>query len=181
MFKKNRSLFTVHRTPNINRFFGFTLLELLMVMAIIGTLASVLLVLINPAEISRRTRDSKRISDLGTIRSAIDLALSDGQTLHSTDWKDLGTSTITDFDGGGLNIGKYLSKIPGDPGGTVQYVKLDCSTANGGVKKYEYKSNGNVYLIRVQLESATNCDKLKTDDNNANDVYELGTDSYHVL
>jgi prepilin-type N-terminal cleavage/methylation domain-containing protein len=39
---------------------GFTLLELLVVMAVIGILATVLVLAINPVEIGRRSRDSKK-------------------------------------------------------------------------------------------------------------------------
>ncbi len=52
---------------------GFTLLELLIVIAIIGILGMVLFFLINPAETLRKARDSQRISDLGTIKSALAL------------------------------------------------------------------------------------------------------------
>lgn len=49
---------------------GFTLIELLIVMAILGVLAVVVLVAINPAEQLRRARDSGRISGTQQIGRA---------------------------------------------------------------------------------------------------------------
>ncbi len=56
---------------------GFTLIELLIVIAIIVVLSVVVIITINPAQILRQARDSQRISDLGTIRTALSFYLSD--------------------------------------------------------------------------------------------------------
>lgn len=56
---------------NISSKKGFTLLELLIVIAIIAILSTVLIVAINPAETLRKTRDSQRISDLSSLKTAI--------------------------------------------------------------------------------------------------------------
>ncbi len=50
---------------------GFTLLELLIVIAILAILASTTFVVLNPAEILRKTRDSQRIADLASMRTAL--------------------------------------------------------------------------------------------------------------
>lgn len=50
---------------------GFTLLELLIVIAIIAILSAVLIFVLNPAETLRKGRDSQRINDLNTINRAI--------------------------------------------------------------------------------------------------------------
>ncbi len=55
---------------------GFTLIELLIVIAIIAILATAVVLLLNPAELLRQARDSQRISDLDTLRTAISLYLS---------------------------------------------------------------------------------------------------------
>ena len=52
---------------------GFTLLELLIVIGILAILATVLIAVINPAELLRRARDTQRLSDLDALRSAISL------------------------------------------------------------------------------------------------------------
>ena len=50
---------------------GFTLLELLIVIAIIAILSVVLIVALNPAETLKKTRDSQRISDLSSVKTAL--------------------------------------------------------------------------------------------------------------
>ena len=61
---------------------GFTLIELLVVIAIIAILAVVVVLTLNPAEMMRRARDSNRASDLGMIKTAISLYLSDVSTTN---------------------------------------------------------------------------------------------------
>jgi len=62
---------------------GFTLIELLVVIAILAILMSVVVVTINPAEMMKKSRDSKRISDLDALRTAINLYLSEDLSLTS--------------------------------------------------------------------------------------------------
>lgn len=52
---------------------GFTLLELLIVIAIIAILSVALVIVLNPAETLKKARDSQRISDLSTIKTAMGL------------------------------------------------------------------------------------------------------------
>lgn len=55
---------------------GFTLIELLVVIAIIAILSVVVILTLNPTELLRQARDSDRISDLSTMRTALSLYLS---------------------------------------------------------------------------------------------------------
>lgn len=66
---------------------GFTLIELLIVIAIIAVLSVVVILSLNPAELLRQARDSNRISDMATMKSAISLYLADVSSPY------LGTST----------------------------------------------------------------------------------------
>jgi len=52
---------------------GFTLIELLIVIAIIATLATAVILILNPAELLRRTRDSQRLSDIKELQKALQL------------------------------------------------------------------------------------------------------------
>ena len=56
-------------TARIKR--GFTLIELLIVMAILGVLAVVVLLAINPAEQLARTRDTGRVSAVTQMGHAV--------------------------------------------------------------------------------------------------------------
>jgi prepilin-type N-terminal cleavage/methylation domain-containing protein len=59
---------------------GFTLVELMVVIAIIAVLGVVVVLTLNPAELLRQARDSNRISDLGVLKIAVSLTLVDGAT-----------------------------------------------------------------------------------------------------
>lgn len=50
---------------------GFTLLELLIVISIIAILSVILIVALNPAETLRKARDTQRLSDTGSLKTAL--------------------------------------------------------------------------------------------------------------
>jgi len=52
---------------------GFTLIELLIVIGILAVLATVTVLVLNPAELFRQARDSQRLADLGAVRGALGL------------------------------------------------------------------------------------------------------------
>ena len=55
---------------------GFTLVELLIVIGILAILAAVVVIVLNPAQLLAQARDSQRISDLDSLRSALAFYLS---------------------------------------------------------------------------------------------------------
>jgi|SRR3989338_4450835 len=63
---------------------GFTLLELLIVIGILAILASATAVVLNPAELLRQARDTQRLSDLDSVKSAVALYLTDQSTVTLT-------------------------------------------------------------------------------------------------
>ena len=92
-----------------NRKNGFTLLELLIVIAIIAILSVALVIVLNPAETLKKARDAQRISDLSTLKTAIGLYMTSVspvylggaasnaicKTTASTSWGSAGTFKIS--------------------------------------------------------------------------------------
>lgn len=76
---------------------GFTLIELLIVIAIIAVLSVVVILSLNPAELLRQARDSNRISDMATLKSALALYLTDvsGPYLGTSTYCYLSNATAT--------------------------------------------------------------------------------------
>lgn len=54
---------------------GFTLVELLIVIAIIAVLAAVVVLIVNPIEMTKRSRDAARLTDLANLQQAISVAI----------------------------------------------------------------------------------------------------------
>lgn len=54
---------------------GFTLIELLIVIGVVATLATITLLVLNPAEMLKQGRDAKRISEIASINDALNLAV----------------------------------------------------------------------------------------------------------
>ena len=63
-----------------NKDSGFTLLELLIVISIIAILSVALVIVLNPAETLKKSRDAQRLSDLSTMKTAIGLYLTSTTT-----------------------------------------------------------------------------------------------------
>jgi prepilin-type N-terminal cleavage/methylation domain-containing protein len=59
---------------------GFTLLELLLVIAVLAILALTIILVINPGETLKKSRDAQRFSDLSTVKSAISFYITNTST-----------------------------------------------------------------------------------------------------
>lgn len=125
--------------------FGFTLIELLIVIAIIGILATLLMV--NFLNVQQKARDAQRKSDVRQIQSALELYRADQgaypATLYSAD-----CPTSSSLAGGTPSV-TYMQKIPCDPSGTSWY--------NSG--KYNYSLSGNTYTLQACIENSKDTDQ----------------------
>lgn len=99
---------------------GFTMIELLVVISIIGLLAAILLVAYQGAR--KTARDGKRKADVEMIRSALEMYKADkgyyppkDQTGWCTVLWGCGSSTWYNDVAGALISGGYLSSLPQDP------------------------------------------------------------------
>lgn len=117
---------------------GFTLLELLIVIGILVILSAIVIFVLNPAETLRKSRDSQRIADLATVKSALGLYL----TLNLTPRLDNTAGNITCRNGTGTKT-LYYSYPSDSPGADITDIILDGVnfTANGQVLN---ASNANV-------------------------------------
>lgn len=87
---------------------GFTIIELLVVVAIIGILTSITMAFLSDAR--EKSRDSRRFDDLRQIKNALGLYNTDNNGLYPPG------SSMTQLTGGG-----YLQLVPVDPTHTGPY------------------------------------------------------------
>ncbi len=120
---------------------GVTLIELLIVIAVVAIIAGTMLTLINPIKYIQRGRDTQRKADIAMIKQAIELYRSDvGQYPTTAKLSSCGASTSLTAVVNSQTV-KYLSKIPCDP-------------KAGNV--YEYSTpDGSTYTIRACLENTS--------------------------
>ncbi len=112
---------------------GFTLIELLIVVAVIGILASVVLVGLGP--IQKQGRDARRISDLRQVQNGLELYYGKNGSYPSgiTTWTQL-VDALTS-----ANIG--ISNVPNDPTPS---------------KEYKYTNTPTGYCLGALLEDINN-------------------------
>ncbi len=130
---------------------GFTLIEILVVVALIAILAAITFVAMNPAQNFAATRNATRSADLNTLLTTVsNYLIEDGNSLATletaagatlatcgdatTPWRAIGTTA------GNVNlqaalVDEYISTIPADPsGGTAGDTGYDiCKTAAGRI------------------------------------------------
>lgn len=97
---------------------GFTLIELLIVIAILGLLATIVFVNLNPAGNLSKTRDARRAADVAQLQTALD-----NYALNNNGGFPALLSTL---------VPTYIGAIPTDPNGvSYSYCVNATSTAYG--------------------------------------------------
>lgn len=136
---------------------GFTLVELLVVIAVIGLIASV--VVVSLGTVREKARDTRRKEDLDALRKALEIYYAEEEKYPTTN----GAWTILNGVDDSLTkvlVPKYIEAMPKDPKGTNQLPYV-----------YKYASDGDHFALDAAIE--TNSDK---------DQHIIGTwQEYNVL
>jgi prepilin-type N-terminal cleavage/methylation domain-containing protein len=160
---------------------GFTLVELLVVIAIIVVLAGSLFLVINPARLLAKSRDSRRLSEVNELNKAFASALADQQitlpAATTTGNSCAGTTVVTGAGWlGGFtgSLANYIPRLPVDPRNIV--ASFLCYYGSVSATGWE---------IDAVIESLDNAPAATSDGGNANTCttvpatacrFEVGTD-----
>lgn len=91
---------------------GFTLIEIMLVVVIIGILSGLMLSMINVPRIQAKARDSRRIGDLKKIQTALELYFADYRGYPEAEgWVDVTSTSFSNT----LTTGGYINTVPRDP------------------------------------------------------------------
>jgi prepilin-type N-terminal cleavage/methylation domain-containing protein len=136
---------------------GFTLIELMVVISIIGTLSTIALTSLNGAR--AKARDARRFSDMEQIRTALEVYRAmNGHYPDNTDYDDDYGGWDIGYRGGAEGSDTFiqplvdaglLAKVSGDPAGTTgadSYLYYRYNAGGGGCDA----SRGDFYVLGVR-------------------------------
>lgn len=160
---------------------GFTLVELLIVIAIIVTLAAAVVLIINPLELNRKDRDASRLSDLASLHQAINVASETttvvGPEIFCTPPATAPCSGNSNDSGGSVSDtdGKGWVKVDLSVQKNVPMPLLPVDPLNNATHFYRYSSDGSSWEIDAVLESQQQNSKMQSDGGNNDNRYEIGS------
>lgn len=163
---------------------GFTLVELLVVIAIIAILAAVVVLIINPLELTRRGRDAARLTDLANLQNAINVAVqeSTGSGTVAVLCKAAGAYPCEgkSHTGSRASDGSGWVKLDLSAQQSVSVPTLPVDPINDVTYHYTYCANNDQWEINAVLESEQQKAKMANDGGNENATttagrYEVGS------
>ncbi|MBI2314658.1 prepilin-type N-terminal cleavage/methylation domain-containing protein [Candidatus Daviesbacteria bacterium] len=161
---------------------GFTLVELLVVIAIIAILAAVVVLIINPLELTRRGRDAARLTDLANLQQAINVAVQEATASAAAILCSGGATPCSGSSNTGTRAtgGTGWVKVNLSAQNSVSVPTLPIDPLNDTTNHYTYCSDGDAWEINTVLESEQQKGKMATDGGNepAADTtgrYEVGS------
>lgn len=159
---------------------GFTLIELVIVIAIIAILALIFMLIIDPFEVIRRSRDAARLTDLAALNQAITFSIPESTTSASGSpaCNDSGINQScvlrsSNFNSRATN-GDGWVKVDLTVQKNVVLPVLPIDPINNPIYHYKYCGYGTDWKIMTKLESAKS-PKMNTDGGDDPDAYEVGS------
>lgn len=133
---------------------GFTLVELLIVIAVLGVLAAVLLVVINPIEQLARGRDSGRKGTVSQLGNAVQAYY----TSHNAAYPTAVTGTTVDWITKLIGAGE-VKTVPTNPA----YSITGTATCTGNAQSnWCYSTNTTEAIVYARMESTSEDSKCAT-------------------
>ena len=167
---------------------GFTLIELLIFIGILRFLITAVLLAISPAELWKKTRDTRRIKDTQRLQTTLDRYVQETPPVnitgcltsqcHSNNAVTFGTPQPCDSNWLQINVCQYTQTVPVDPRN-----RLSTQFVNGSGPGLFITSSG-AYIAKIRngyfevvnyFESESNRNKLTNDGGNSSIWYEVGT------
>lgn len=175
---------------------GFTLIELLIVIAILAVLMSVIVITLNPSEMLKKSRDSRRLSDLSALRTALNVYLSEntfGSTADDYAYVSIpgsggtcsqtycggkscyctATANYRNITGNGWIPVALNSLTTGSP---ISSLPIDPTNSGSYYYIFCASSSLTTYELNANLEAANNASLESGDGGNKSDWYEIGSD-----
>lgn len=186
---KNKTYQTINKK-------GFTLIELLIVIAILAVLMSVIVITLNPSEMLKKSRDSRRISDLDALRTALNVYLSEnsfGSTADDYAYVSIpgsggtcaqtycggkscyctATANYRNITGNGWIPVAFNSITMGSP---ISSLPIDPSNNSSYYYIFCASSTLTTYELNAKLEATANSSIMSGDGGNQSGWYEIGSD-----
>ena len=164
---------------------GFTLIELMIGLTIVAAMAGAVVAILDPLALRARVRDARRIQDLETLQTALELRFTDAGTYPASGIPSvnigcvLGSSGWQRVDDGNTGAGgsclyqglvncpscttdtsRYILVMPRDPQKPVGDINTEPTSPCGETttQRYNYKSNttGGSYILTAMLERGGN-------------------------
>lgn len=136
---------------------GFTLVEMLIVIAVIGVLAVAVLSAINPIEQMRKARDTRRKSNAAELLNALERYYATHEVYPSSITTNAGTDNTCEVATGGGEMSAYLTELMDE-----NELKPEFSSRITDEDNYLYvgiDADDDLATVCYQIESAANISK----------------------